>query len=139
MKPDIFIRRFFAFLIDWNIMLGVAMALMLYGPGVDPEYALNPSIRMFTSAGFLMGLAWAVLYCLFKDCIFGGRSLGKLICGLVVKSSKSEKRASFGSLILRNVTYVIIQVEAILALVNRGRRLGDLIARTQVVRHTRIK
>ncbi len=36
-------RRFLAFVIDRNIMFGVAMALMLYGPGSTPEYLLYPS------------------------------------------------------------------------------------------------
>ena len=36
-------------------MFGVAMARMLYGPGSNPENLLYPSIKMFTSVGFLMG------------------------------------------------------------------------------------
>ena len=131
MDFKILIRRFFAFVIDWNIMFGVAMVLMFYGPGSNPEY---PSIKMLSSAGFLMGLAWLPLYCLFKDCLFGRRSLGKLIFGLTIQNSETGEKASFGSLILRNVTYVIVQIEGIVVLVNKGKRLGDSIAKTQVVR-----
>ena len=137
MDFKILIRRFFAFAIDWNIMFGVAMALMFYGPGSNPEYLLYPSIKMLSSAGFLMGLAWLPLYCLFKDCLFGRRSLGKLICGLTIQNSETGEKASFGSLILRNVTYVIVQIEGIVVLVNKGNRLGDSIAKTQVVRKTK--
>ena len=32
MDFKILIRRFFAFAIDWNIMFGIALALMFYGP-----------------------------------------------------------------------------------------------------------
>ncbi len=131
------VRRFLAFVIDWNIMFGVAIALMLCGPGYNPEYILYPSIKMFTSAGFLIGIAWLPLYCLFKDCLFGRRSLGKLICGLTIQNSETGEKASFGSLILRNVTYVIVQIEGIVVLVNKGKRLGDFIAKTQVVRHSK--
>ena len=134
MDFKILIRRFFAFVIDWNIMFGVAMVLMYYGPGSNPEYLLYPSIKMLSSVGFLMGLAWLLLYGLFKDCLFGRRSLGKLICGLTIQNSKTGEKASFGSLILRNVTYVIVQIEGIVVLVNKGKRLGDSIAKTQVVR-----
>ena len=134
MDFKILIRRFFAFVIDWNIMFGVAMALMFYGPGSNPEYLLYPSIKMLSSAGFLMGLAWLPLYCLFKDCLFGRRSLGKLICGLTIQNSETGEKASFGSLVLRNVTYVIVQIEGIVVLVNKGKRLGDSIAKTRVVR-----
>ena len=135
MDSKLLIRRFLAFVIDWNIMLGVAMALMCYGPGSNPEYLLYPSIKMLTSAGFILGLIWLPMYCLLKDCIFGRRSLGKLICGLMIQNSETGGKASFGSLILRNITYIIVQVEGIVVLVNKGKRLGDSIAKTQVVRN----
>ena len=137
MDCKLLIRRFFAFVIDGIIMFGVAMALMFYGPGSDPEYLLYPSIKMFTSAGFLLGFIWLPLYCLLKDCLFGRRSLGKLICGLMIQNSETGGKASFGSLILRNVTYVIVQIEGIVVLVNKGNRLGDVIAKTQVVRNSK--
>lgn len=131
------VRRFFAFAVDWNIMFGVAMALMFYGPGSSPEYLIYPSIKMLSSAGFLLGLAWLLLYCLFKDCLFGKRSLGKLIFGLSIRNAETGKSPSYGSLILRNITYVIVQIEGIIVLANKGKRLGDLIARTQVVRRNK--
>ena len=106
MDGKLLIRRFIAFLIDWNIMFGVAMAIMFFGPGNTSEYFLYPSIKMFTSPGFLLGIAWLFLYCLFKDCLFGRRSLGKLICGLAIQSSETGEKASFGSLILRNKRFL---------------------------------
>ena len=133
MDFKLLIRRFFSF----DIMFGVAMALMFYGPGSNPEYLIYPSIRMLTSAGFLLGFIWLPLYCLLKDCLFGRRSLGKLICGLTIQNSETGEKASFGSLILRNITYVIVQIECIVVLVNKGKRLGDYIAKTQVVRKTK--
>lgn len=137
MDFKLLIRRFLAFVIDWNIMFGVAMALMFYGPGSNPEYLLYPSIKMFTSAGYLLGLAWLPLYCLFKDCLFGRRSLGKLIFGLSIQNSETGRTASFGRLILRNITYVMVQIEGVIVFVNNGKRLGDTIAKTQVVRRNK--
>lgn len=137
MDFKLLIRRFFAFVIDWNIMFGVAMALMYYGPGSNPEYLINPSVKMITSAGFLMGLVWLPLYCLFKDCLFGRRSLGKLICGLTIQNSETGEKASWGALILRNIPYIIVQIEGVIVLVNKGKRLGDVIVKTQVVRKTK--
>lgn len=137
MDFNLIIRRFFAFVIDWNIMFGVAMALMFYGPGSNPEYFVLPSIKIFSSLGFLLGIAWLALYGLFKDCLFGRRSLGKLICGLAIQNSETGEKASYGSLILRNFTYLIAQIEAIVVLVNNGKRVGDYIAKTQVVRYTK--
>ena len=127
-------RRFLAFVIDWNIMLGIGWALMFFGPGSNPEYLIYPSIQMLTSLGFLLGFAWILLYCLFKDCLFGRRSLGKMICKLTIQNSETGEKASWGNLIVRNITYAIVQIEGIIILVNGGKRLGDMIAKTQVVR-----
>ena len=40
----------------------------------------------------------------------------------------------FGKLILPNITYCIVQIEAILVLANREIRLGDMLAKTQVIK-----
>ena len=131
---NLLVRRFIAFIIDWNVMFGVAVWLMLCGPGCDPEYILFPSIRMVTAPGFVLGLLWLPLYGLFKDCLFGRRSLGKMVCGLVIRSSKTGGKATVGSLILRNITYVIAEIEGIIVLLNNGQRLGDILAGTKVVK-----
>ena len=137
MDFKLLIRRFFAFVIDWNVMFGVSLLLMFRGPGSNPEYFYYPSIKMLTSAGFFMGLCWLPLYCLFKDCLFGKRSLGKLIFGLVIQNSDTGETPSWSHLILRNLTYVIVQVEGIIVIVNKGKRLGDILAKTQVVRRAK--
>ena len=137
MDSKILARRFLAFVIDWNIMLGIGWALMFFGPGSNPEYLIYPSIQMLTSLGFLLGFAWILLYCLFKDCLFGKRSFGKLICKLTIQNSETGEKASWGNLIIRNITYVIVQIEGIIVLANGGKRLGDMIAKTQVVGSTK--
>lgn len=138
MDTKLLLRRFLAFMIDWNIMFGVSLWLMLYSPASNPEYAIYPSMKMFASPMVLLGLAWFPLYCLFKDCLFGRRSLGKLICGLMIQNSETGEKASFGSLILRNVTFWLVQVEGIVVLVNKGKRVGDLIAKTEIVKRNRL-
>ena len=133
MDFKILARRFLAFVIDWNIMLGVGWFLMFFGPGSNPEYFIYPSIQMFTSPGFLLGLGWMLFYCLLKDCLFGRRSFGKMICKLTILNAGTGEKASYGNLIIRNITYVIVQIEGIVVLVNGGKRLGDMIAKTQVI------
>ena len=133
MNFKMIVRRFFAFLIDWNIMLGFALVLMYYGPGSSPDYYYYPSIEMFSSLGFILGLFWIPFYCFFKDCLFGRRSLGKLIFGLKIQNNETGTKPSYRSLIARNVTFFIAQVECVVVLANKGRRLGDLIGKTKVV------
>lgn len=139
MDFKLLIRRFLAFIIDWNILFGIGMVLMFFGPGGNPEYFLWPSIEMFSSLGFILGLLWMPLYCLFKDCLCGRRSIGKLICGLAIENAETGEKVSFGSLIVRNLAYVIIQIEGIIVLANKGRRIGDIMANTKVVRYQKEK
>lgn len=133
MDIKLLVRRFFAFAIDWNLMLGGAMALLFYGPGTNPEYIIAPSMKMFATPGFFLGGAWFVVFCLFKDCLFGRRSVGKLILGLKIVDAETLQKPSLSKLILRNLPFIIVQVEGILVLLNHGRRLGDVIAKTKVV------
>ena len=127
-------RRFFAFAIDWNILVGVAWMMMFFGPKSNPEYILYPSIKMISSPSFIIGLLWIPLYSLFKDCIFNKRSLGKLICNLKVINTTTGKNAAYSSLILRNITFLLPQIEGFIVLFNKGRRIGDHLANTKVVR-----
>ena len=133
MDIKLLIRRFIAFAIDWNVMLGGAMALLFYGPGTNPEYIIAPSMKMFATPGFFLGGIWFVVFCLFKDCLFGKRSLGKLILGLKIVDADTLGKPSLGKLILRNLTFMIAQVKGLVVLLNQGRRLGDVIAKTKVV------
>ena len=135
MDSRFLLRRFLAFAIDWNITYLIAITLMFFGPGTNPEYFFYPSFKMVSSPGFIMGILWIPLYWLFKDCLFGRRSAGKLICGLMVQNSETHEKASYGRLILRNITFPIIPFEGFIVIFNYGKRLGDLLAKTQVVRH----
>ena len=139
MDFKLLIRRFLAFIIDWNLIFAPGMALMYFGPGSNPDYFYYPSIYMFKSLGFILGLLWMPLYCLFKDCLCGRRSLGKLICGLAIENAETGEKAAYGSLIVRNLAYVIITIEGIVVLLNNGRRIGDLMANTRVVRYKKVK
>lgn len=131
MDIKLLIRRFFAFAIDWNILFGVFMLLMYFGPGADVKYLFNPSLKMYTTPGFFLGLCWFFLYLLFKDFIFGNKSLGKLIFRLKVVDSDGKK-AKFSSLILRNIPFLLTIVEGVLVLANKGVRLGDMLAKTRI-------
>ena len=136
MQIKLLLRRFFAFLIDWNIIFLLVFYLMYLSPQSNIDYLFYPSFEMIKSAGFLLTLVLVPFYFLFKDCIFGRRSLGKLICGLSVKNENGGK-ASYLSLILRNLTFFVIQIEALVVLLNKGKRIGDILAKTQVVLRTK--
>ena len=131
-SKNVMIRRAFAFIIDWNVIILICSGLFALGPRFDVEYLLRPSIKMFSAYGVILGILGFVLLPLFKDCLFKGSSLGKLICGLKVYDSRAQNIAKIPSLIIRNVTFYIPLVELIILLCNKGRTLGDMLSSSYV-------
>lgn len=101
-----------------------------------------------TPVGFLSGL----VYILIADGFAGGRSLGKRLVGLQTMRLDAREPAGFRESIIRNLSFGVAQLlwavpyvgwlgtiailvfEGLLVVGNeQGRRLGDEIARTQVL------
>jgi len=107
-------------------------------------------VKAFQEVGFVGGL----LYLLTSDGFFDGRSAGKYLLRLKVQSNDPNKGHILCS-ILRNlnialafvVTFVpyigwalfagILLVDLIILIGNNGRRIGDIVANTTVVREER--
>ena len=126
------LKRFLSFWIDWMIIWIIGFVLSLLGPAFDPQYLLQPSIRMFSAYGVILSVLWYILAPLFRDFLFGNASLGKKLFGLRV-TDKNGSKAKPLALILRNLAFWLVPVEMILVLCNHGTRLGDMLAGTQVV------
>ena len=133
MNKKIVIRRVIAGLIDWNLIFIVGMLLLTAGPAFDFSYLIYPSIQMFKSIPFLLGILWMIAAPLLRDCVFGGASLGKLICGIRVRDPLTGKCPAFGKLILRGIFFWLILPEFIVILANRSRSIADMASRTAVV------
>ena len=104
-------------------------------------------VKVFQEVGFVAG----VLYLLTSDGFFDGRSAGKYLLRLKVKSNDAEKGHILCS-ILRNlnialafvITFVpyigwiafavILLLDLIVLIGNNGRRIGDIVANTTVLR-----
>lgn len=127
MTKDMIRRRFLAFMIDMIIAYGGMLALWYFGPGGSIDFLLYPSVKIW------LGYLWLYAYGIFKDCLFGRRSLGKLCMGLWIIDTQSQAKVSYKKLILRNITFFIVQVECVVVLILRGKRLGDMVAKTKVI------
>ena len=96
------IRRFFAFLIDWNLC-GVP-AILISFLITDTDTLLRPSVE---KTGFILLFLVAFfsfpVLVLFRDAIFKGRSIGNRIFGLVIIDKKYLSKTSVGKTILRNL------------------------------------
>ncbi len=143
-------------------MIGVGAGVKLMEQAVYPKaHVLNRFIaklidlfivvaadEIASPVGFLSGLA----YILIADGFAGGRSIGKRLVGLQTMRLDSRESAGFRESIIRNlpcgmaqvlfaVPYIgwigsvaILAFEGLLIIGNeQGRRLGDEVARTQVL------
>lgn len=112
-------RRFIAFMIDCLIL----EALFLY----TLPWTLGPYPTVHGSVILISGL-YGIL--ILRDVLCVGRSLGKRIMKLYIVDEKNQK-AAFWRLLLRNVTLVIMAIDGI-AILTTQRRLGDMLAKTNV-------
>ncbi|MDD5111824.1 MAG: RDD family protein [Candidatus Altiarchaeota archaeon] len=145
-KPNV-VKRIVAYLIDSIIgggvslvltvvILGIFWVLMMVGAASE-----SMTLILASFAGMMVGLvvimAPMVLYALFKDGLFGGRSIGKKITGLRVENVKLNRPCSMKDSFLRNITMLIPVlgwIDMILPIIDaEGLRIGDKIAGTRVV------
>lgn len=73
-----------------------------------------------------------------KD-FYHGRSIGKRAMGFQVLSNVDGEPASPVQCLIRNMTLVIWPVEALFSAFSRKRRIGDLLARTVLVRRDKVR
>ena len=98
------------------------------------------SVLFYPVTGSLGFVAAGAIYLVCRDAV-GGRSLGKLICGLMVVSVETGRPATLMDSLRRNLVLLLpganlvaVFFEAItIARDVQGQRLGDRLAQTQVI------
>jgi len=123
-------RRIGAFIVDLYIVsiITIIPSMLLFN-----NVNVMENIWDFACSTAITSLIAYILF-LFKD-IFAGRSIGKLLFGLYVREyHNKDNKPKYYRLIQRNLLTIIWPVEFIVLLKDKeGRRLGDKIAKTQVV------
>lgn len=127
-KESVIGRRIGAFIIDHILITVIAMIPFMMNfnrisEDVNYLFELFPITMLIGVAGYLC-----------KD-VFWGRSIGKLLFGIYIKEyENADETPELYKLIFRNMFVLIWFVEFIVMLTdNEGRRLGDKIAKTQVI------
>ncbi len=123
-------RRLLAFLIDWNIVGFTVMVTAI---------VLLILLRDYLSAGetwaglILFGFTLTYpVFVILRDVIFGGRSIGKKIAGLVILDRQTGMLAKKGKRLVRNLFLPIYEVDAIVMLIS-GSTIGDRVGGTVVI------
>lgn len=128
--------RLGAMLLDHLFMTMIAMVFFI--PGMVSGFAdafkvtheqTSPNF-MGGTLGYIGMLGFALYFC--KDCI-NGQSIAKRILKLQVVDNSTGQVASPIKCFIRNLFIVLWPIEAIVALTNTSRRLGDRVAGTKLV------
>ncbi|MBI3220090.1 MAG: RDD family protein [Bacteroidetes bacterium] len=127
--------RFGTMILDHFIMCFVMMIFAIPGiiNGVSKAFNINHEQRnpdLFGDTIYIMIIGFAVYFC--KDSIHG-RSPGKRILKLQVVDNATGIAASPIKCFIRNLFCVLWPIEALVALVNTERRIGDFVAGTKLV------
>lgn len=83
---------------------------------------------------YIWPIEWMlILFVILNKDIASGMSAGKRTFGFKIIDSQTKKEASKLQCMLRNVTMMLWPLEVIITLINPKRRIGDFIAKTEVV------
>ncbi|MBQ8538972.1 MAG: helix-turn-helix domain-containing protein [Ruminococcus sp.] len=123
-------KRILAFLIDWNIAGLIVLALLLSLFVFYDKLGLM-SDGVIAPVGFLTMLLYPVLV-IMRDFMWGGRSLGKRITGLVILDLNTASMPKKSKLLLRDLFFFLQNIDGIVMLVS-GKSIGDYVAHTVVV------
>lgn len=126
-------RRIVAFILDHFILTFLIVSSIFLFLG--PSYLDNiDSGKTFST--ILFGLIFGFGIYFSKDS-FRGISPGKWIMGIMVRDEKNRNEIpSFGRLLLRNMVIIIWPIEFIvLALSDNKKRIGDILAKTLVLKN----
>ena len=122
--------RFLAYIVD----------SLISGLPFIPGALLLSSRHTDVLGGVLLFLAfcWGLYYGFCKDGMYGGQSYGKKLNGLMVVNLTTNQPCKKGGSILRALSWCIPYVGGIIEIVmilasDKGRRLGDRFAGTQVI------
>lgn len=128
--PGLNVRRVVAFVVDHfiiTILTTIPLLLFMLNSILQEVNDVNSMFSMFY-------IAMAIAFCLYllKDC-YRGKSLGKSLVGLSVKTYDGHHTPSISSLIVRNLLTFIWPLELLMLVVSKDKRkLGDRIANTAI-------
>jgi len=74
-----------------------------------------------------------IIFSILNKDLCNGRSIAKRILGFQIIDVKTNKVASDYKCMLRNITIIIFPLEVVVALLNKERRIGDLLAGTKLL------
>jgi uncharacterized RDD family membrane protein YckC len=127
-RPADLPARFCAQLIDATIAFIPLLFFTIFSVLLEFEMVLTGSIA-------LLGLAFVATYMLFSDGMSRGQSWGKRMLKIAVVDERTGAPCTFGQSLVRNLSLGLLSIVDVLFIFGTARRrLGDILAKTVVVR-----
>ncbi len=118
---QLFLRRIGAFFIDINICAVILLPVAILGTFVQFDFLSR------------LGAISGMLLLMFKDLYHPDGSFGKKMLGLVITIDRDEESEDIRYYkVIRNITLLLWPVEVLVVILNKGRRLGDIMAKSSV-------
>lgn len=121
-------KRIVAAVIDWNLCGMPALIYSFIFRAVVRSHGISLVIGVLF---FFFVLSFFVLF-VFRNVIFGGRSIGKRLLGLYIVDKKTNELPSKQKLVIRNLFLFIYPIDAIFLIVNK-QSIGDMATETAVI------
>ena len=130
------LRRMFADILDFFICFFLAEFIFI-------KLELFDDLNMYSSSVFELIMFYVVPYLFFfilfalKDCIFRNASIGKKLFGIkiVYTDKENNEKISFITHCKRSIPLIILPIEAFLLVIWGDKRLGDIWAKTKIIRN----
>ena len=130
------LRRMFADILDFFICFFLAEFIFI-------KLELFDDLNMYSSSVFELIMFYVVPYLFFfilfalKDCIFRNASIGKKLFGIkiVYTDKENNEKISFITHCKRSIPLIIFPIEAFLLVIWGDKRLGDIWAKTKIIRN----
>ena len=128
--------RLLSIIIDQSVITLIILIfpLRLIGLDIANIFARGSRESSIMSICEILFFCFFILLIYFNKDIFNGRSIAKRIFKFQIIDLKTGKAASSIKCLQRNTTLFIWPIEIIFILINPERRLGDLIAGTQLIK-----
>lgn len=105
------------------------------------DFGIATVIYLIFTKSLKINIIFSSIFILFRDCLNGGKSPGKIIFNIKTQKSSDQTPSTYKESILRNffftipiINYLMIAIELFLIYWDvDGLRVGDRIAMTQVV------
>jgi len=134
-QADLYFRRVVAFIFDFVLIAFTNITGFILSVKLIEKIPYQKLLEILSYGSLVIMVITFTASFLFKDSLFKNRSLGKLIFGICIVNDEDQSIPSSLKLVIRNATNDLFLLEFIIMIINNGKRFGDKLTETKVIRY----